>query len=181
MTYTALAVTGVVVAVVVDRLVARTRITSTKDWWLAYAIIVFFQLLTNGWLTGRQIVSYDPDQIVGNERVVLLGEGRILFDGRDVTLDETVMVIADGVKPLALAGVMGGDHSGIGADTTDVLLEVAFFLPDAIAGRWSENDEHRAPMDHLRAAFDGRRRESLTKHMRHYLRPVGWVEKLWRE
>ena len=79
MTYTALAVLGVVVAVVVDRFVARTRITSTADWWLAYAIIVFFQLLTNGWLTGRQIVSYDPDQILGNELVVALGEWRILF------------------------------------------------------------------------------------------------------
>lgn len=79
MTYTALAVIGVVVAVVVDHFVARTRITSTKDWWLAYAIIVFFQLLTNGWLTGRKIVSYDPDQILGNEQVVALGEGRILF------------------------------------------------------------------------------------------------------
>lgn len=79
MTYTALAVLGVVVAVVVDRFVARTRITSTADWWLAYAIIVFFQVLTNGWLTGRQIVSYDPDQILGNELVVPLGEWRILF------------------------------------------------------------------------------------------------------
>ena len=45
------------------------------------------------------------------------------------------MIIADRVKPLALAGVMGGDHSGICGATTDVLLEVAFFLPDAVAGR----------------------------------------------
>ena len=58
MTYTSLAVLGVLVAVVVDRWVARTRITSTRDWWSAYAIIVFFQLLTNGWLTGRGIVLY---------------------------------------------------------------------------------------------------------------------------
>ena len=36
-----------------DRWVARTRLTTTRDWWAAYAIIVFFQLLTNGWLTGR--------------------------------------------------------------------------------------------------------------------------------
>ena len=52
-----------------------------------------------------------------------------------MTLDDSVLVIADRGKPLGLAGVMGGDHSGIGADTTDVLLEVAFFRPDAIAGR----------------------------------------------
>ena len=70
MTYTSLAVLGVLVAVVVDRWVARTRITSTRDWWCAYAIIVFFQLLTNGWLTGRRIVQYDPGTILGSEQVV---------------------------------------------------------------------------------------------------------------
>ena len=47
----------------------RTRLTSTRDWWSAYAIIVVFQLLTNGWLTGRGIVRYDADAILGNERV----------------------------------------------------------------------------------------------------------------
>ena len=54
----------------IDRWVARTRLTRTRDWWSAYAIIVFFQLLTNGWLTGRGIVRYDPDTILGSERVV---------------------------------------------------------------------------------------------------------------
>jgi lycopene cyclase domain-containing protein len=79
MTYTLLAVLGVPLAVAVDRWVARTRLTSTRDWWSAYTIIVFFQLLTNGWLTGRRIVQYDPGSILGNERVVLLGEWRILY------------------------------------------------------------------------------------------------------
>ncbi|MDT0188468.1 lycopene cyclase domain-containing protein [Microbacterium sp. ARD31] len=79
MSYTLLAVLCVPIAVVIDRWVARTRITGTRDWWSAYAIIVFFQLLTNGWLTGRRIVQYDPRTILGNERVVLLGEWRILF------------------------------------------------------------------------------------------------------
>jgi len=63
------------------------------------------------------------------------GETLRLLDGRDVVLDDTVLVIADRAKPLALAGIMGGEHSGIGAGTTDVVLEVAFFRPDAIAGR----------------------------------------------
>ena len=79
MSYTALALLAVALAVVIDRWVARTRVTSTRDWWSAYAIIVFFQLLTNGWLTGRRIVQYDPERIVGNDRVVRLGEGRILY------------------------------------------------------------------------------------------------------
>ena len=53
--------------------------------------------------------------------------------------------------------------------------------PDAIAGRWSEEDTPRDPADHLRAAFDGRRREGLSRHLRHYIRPTGWVERQWRE
>jgi lycopene cyclase domain-containing protein len=79
MSYTALAVVGVLAALVLDRWVARTRVTRTRDWWAAYGIIVFFQLLTNGWLTGRRIVRYDPDQIIGTARLSVLGEGRILF------------------------------------------------------------------------------------------------------
>ncbi|WP_107766026.1 lycopene cyclase domain-containing protein [Nocardioides terrigena] len=79
MTYTALAVTGVLVAIALDRWVARTRLTTTRTWWSAYAIIVFFQLLTNGWLTSRRIVQYDPDTIIGDERVSFLGDGRILY------------------------------------------------------------------------------------------------------
>jgi lycopene cyclase domain-containing protein len=79
MTYTALAVVGVLAAVALDRWGARTRLTTTRTWWAAYAIIVFFQLLTNGWLTGRRIVRYDPDTIVGDGRVRLLGAGRIVY------------------------------------------------------------------------------------------------------
>jgi lycopene cyclase domain-containing protein len=52
-------------------------LTTTGAWWSSYGIIVVFQLLTNGWLTGRRIVRYDPGTIVGNGRVTLLGDGRI--------------------------------------------------------------------------------------------------------
>lgn len=79
MSYTSLAVLGVLVAVALDRWVLRTRVTSTRDWWAAYAIIVFFQLLTNGWLTGRGIVRYDPDTILGSGEVRFVGDGRLLF------------------------------------------------------------------------------------------------------
>lgn len=86
---------------------------------------------------GQPMHAYDLRELEGGIHVrrARAGETLKLLDGREVTLDETVMVIADRSKPLALAGVMGGDHSGIGDDTTDVLLEVAFFLPDAVAGR----------------------------------------------
>ena len=65
MSYTALAVLGVVLAVVVDLVVLRTRLLTRKVFWVSYAIIVFFQLITNGIFTGRNIVIYGPDAIVG--------------------------------------------------------------------------------------------------------------------
>lgn len=53
--------------------------------------------------------------------------------------------------------------------------------PDAIVGRWDEADIPRPPLAHLRAAFAGPRREGIVKHLRHYVRPTGWVQRLWRE
>jgi lycopene cyclase domain-containing protein len=77
--YTVLAVAGVLVAIVLDRWVARTRVTSSSTWWAAYGIIVVFQLLTNGWLTGRRIVEYDPGTIIGDGSVPLVGDGRLVY------------------------------------------------------------------------------------------------------
>lgn len=79
MTYTAIAVVAVLVAVVLDRWAAHTRLTTSGTWWAAYAIIVVFQLLTNGWLTGRRIVRYNPDTMIGNDQVTLFGQGRLVY------------------------------------------------------------------------------------------------------
>jgi phenylalanyl-tRNA synthetase beta chain len=86
---------------------------------------------------GQPMHAYDLRELAGGivVRRARAGETLKLLDGREIAMDESVLVIADRDKALGLAGVMGGDHSGIGDDTTDVLLEVAFFLPDAIAGR----------------------------------------------
>ena len=79
MTYTAIAGAAVLTAVVLDRWAARTRLTTSGTWWSAYGIVVVFQLLTNGWLTGRRIVRYDPDAIIGNDSVPLVGSGRLVY------------------------------------------------------------------------------------------------------
>lgn len=65
MTYTAAALLGVAGAVVVDIVVLRTRLLRRRVFWATYPIIVFFQLISNGILTGRGIVRYDPDAILG--------------------------------------------------------------------------------------------------------------------
>ena len=79
MTYTAAAAVAVVAAVLVDTLVLRTRLLRTGTWWVAYGIVLFFQLLTNGWLTGRGIVRYSGAAILGSGRIVAFGAGRLAF------------------------------------------------------------------------------------------------------
>jgi lycopene cyclase domain-containing protein len=84
MSYTQLAVLGIVAVVVLDLFVLRTRLLRRRVFWAAYAIVVFFQLVTNGVLTGLRIVRYDGSQIIGSSTPVdsappFLGDGRIAF------------------------------------------------------------------------------------------------------
>jgi lycopene cyclase domain-containing protein len=79
MSYTVAAVLGVAVALATDRWVVRTRLIGRAEFWISYAIVLVFQLVTNGWLTGRRIVRYDPDAVIGGSRAVFLGSGRIAY------------------------------------------------------------------------------------------------------
>lgn len=63
------------------------------------------------------------------------GERIVLLDGREAELEPGTLVIADHGGPRAVAGIMGGEDSGVTAATRDVFFEVAFFAPLAIAGR----------------------------------------------
>ncbi len=65
MTYTQLAVAGVVIAVAFDLYLFNTQLLKRRVFWTSYAIIVGFQLLTNWWLTSRNIVMYSPEAIIG--------------------------------------------------------------------------------------------------------------------
>ena len=65
MSYTVLAAASVVLAVAADRWILRTRLLRSADFWLTYVILLFFQLLTNGVLTGLHIVRYNPSAIIG--------------------------------------------------------------------------------------------------------------------
>jgi hypothetical protein len=84
MTYTQMAVLAVVLAVGLDTLVLRTRLVGRRVFWTSYAIIVFFQLITNGMFTGFGVVKYDGEAILGGTSPAegpppFLGEGRIAF------------------------------------------------------------------------------------------------------
>lgn len=65
MSYTQLAIVAVLIAITVDLFVVKTALLKGKVFWSSYAIIVGFQLLTNWWLTSRNIVIYSPDAIIG--------------------------------------------------------------------------------------------------------------------
>jgi phenylalanyl-tRNA synthetase beta chain len=68
-------------------------------------------------------------------RMARPGEHLVLLDGQEIALRGDTLVIADASGPAAMAGIMGGEHSGVGAQTRDILLESAFFSPIAISGR----------------------------------------------
>ena len=65
MTYTSLAIIGIAFAVVLDQLLLKTKLLRRRVFWVSYAIMVVFQLLTNGVLTGRAIVIYNSHDITG--------------------------------------------------------------------------------------------------------------------
>ena len=63
--YSYASLTAIAVALLVDLLILRTRLLRTRLFWASYAIVVFFQLIVNGILTGLGIVQYDPRVTVG--------------------------------------------------------------------------------------------------------------------
>jgi lycopene cyclase domain-containing protein len=65
MSYTSLVLVAIAFTVVNDLFLLKTRLLTRKVFWTSYAIIIFFQLLTNGWLTYNEIVTYSEDAITG--------------------------------------------------------------------------------------------------------------------
>jgi phenylalanyl-tRNA synthetase beta chain len=63
------------------------------------------------------------------------GEKLELLDGQTVELREDTLVIADHAGAVAMAGIMGGQHSAVGEGTKNIMLEAAFFAPLGMAGQ----------------------------------------------
>ena len=91
MTYTLAAVIGVVVAVLLDLAVLRTGLLLRPAFWTAYAVVLFFQLIVNGLLTGLRIVRYAPDQILGT-RIAYAPVEDLLFGFALIVVTLTVWV-----------------------------------------------------------------------------------------
>jgi phenylalanyl-tRNA synthetase beta chain len=86
---------------------------------------------------GQPMHGFDLERIEQRIRVRLArtGERLILIGGREIALQEGTLVIADETRPIALAGIMGGEESAVNDATRHVLLESAFFAPTAISGK----------------------------------------------
>ena len=86
--------------------------------------------------TGHPLHTFDLRYIEGGKIVVRKAmdkEKITTLDGKERELDDSVLLICDGKKPIAVAGVMGGENSEVKDDTTDLLLESAYF--DAVVVR----------------------------------------------
>lgn len=85
---------------------------------------------------GQPMHAFDLARLQGGitVRMALIEDKLTLLSGQEVSLDENTLVIADGAGPVAMAGVMGGEHTGVNADSKDIFFECAFFSPLAIAG-----------------------------------------------
>ncbi|MBU3692067.1 MAG: lycopene cyclase domain-containing protein [Candidatus Nanopelagicaceae bacterium] len=65
LTYTQITVYALIITIFFDMFITRNSLLSTMRFWFSYSIILPFQLLTNWWLTSREIVTYNPDSIMG--------------------------------------------------------------------------------------------------------------------
>ncbi len=86
---------------------------------------------------GQPMHAFDLSQLDDGVHVrrASTGERLTLLDGKELHVDADTLLITDANKPLALAGIMGGAHSGVSDATRDLFLECAFFMPTSIAGR----------------------------------------------
>lgn len=84
MTYLQIAVFYILIAILLDLFILKTYVLKLKLFWFSYSIILFFQFLTNGILTGFLIVTYNPAILIGSGQYFtnpppLIGDGRLFF------------------------------------------------------------------------------------------------------
>jgi len=92
---------------------------------------------------GQPMHAFDLSKVDGGIVVRMGRDEKVkLLDDSEVVVDTQTLVIADNSKALAMAGIMGGDESAVGDDTTDILFESAWFNPLAIAGKARNYGKH---------------------------------------
>jgi phenylalanyl-tRNA synthetase beta chain len=86
---------------------------------------------------GQPLHAFDNGKLRGgiHVRFPFAGESLLLLNTQTVEPSADTLLIADEAGPVALAGIMGGEESGVTDSTTDLFLESAFFAPEAVAGK----------------------------------------------
>ncbi|MEX0386364.1 phenylalanine--tRNA ligase subunit beta [Spiribacter onubensis] len=115
---------------------------------------------------GQPMHAFDLATLVGGIRVrqARPGERLELLNGDTVSLGADTLVISDDQKPVALAGVMGGEATAVSDGTNDIFLEAAFFAPAAIAGRAREYGLHTDSSHRFERGVDPERcREAMER------------------
>ena len=99
---------------------------------------------------GQPLHAFDNNKLEGSihARMAKTDEKILLLNEQMLELQGDVLLIADDIRPLAMAGIMGGEDSSITLETQEIFLESAFFAPKAIAGRarrygFSSDASHR--------------------------------------
>jgi phenylalanyl-tRNA synthetase beta chain len=97
------------------------------------ALVDITNYMTIGY--GRPAHVYDLARLHGHlgARRARDGETVLALNEKEYRLDSSMCVIADANEVHDIGGIMGGEHSGVTADTTDVVLEIAFFEPESVA------------------------------------------------
>ncbi len=93
---------------------------------------------------GQPLHAFDASLLDGgiHIRLAQAGEKLLLLNGQEIELRGGELIIADLTRPLALAGVMGGQESAVTENTCDIFLECAFFAPSAIMGKARQHGLH---------------------------------------
>ncbi len=110
---------------------------------------------------GQPMHAFDLDVL--SEKIVIRKaadqERLTLLDGQELILSSDDLVIADHSRPLALAGIMGGEYSGVSGTTKNIFLESAFFDPVKLAGKARQYGLHTDSSHRFERGVDWRLQE----------------------
>jgi phenylalanyl-tRNA synthetase beta chain len=125
------------------RVINNVKIGASPDWLVHYLQVAGMRSINNivditnfvMLEMGQPLHAFDYNLLAENRihvRYSKPGEKFTTLDEKEHTLPENTVLICDGEKPVALGGIMGGLNSEVSAQTTDILLESAYFAPFAI-------------------------------------------------
>jgi phenylalanyl-tRNA synthetase beta chain len=124
------------------RRIENIKVGPSPDWWRARLESVGLRSINNivditnfvMLELGQPLHAFDADKLTGgiNVRLASASEKFLALDGKTYSLGEQDLVIADAARAVGIAGVMGGEDTGVTESTKTLLLESAFFDPASI-------------------------------------------------